>query len=165
MIRDKLTSAQSIAERGRDVIRTEAAALAELEQWVGDTFAAACELILKVERRLVVTGMGKSGHIARKIAATFAATGTPSIFIHPSEAAHGDLGMIDHGDVLLVLSNSGNTPELRAVLHYGRKMRVPIIGVASRSNSLVIDLADIALLLPKVREACAANVAPTTSTS
>lgn len=165
MIREKLTSAESIAERGRDVIRTEAAALAELEEWVGDAFAAACELILKVERRLVVTGMGKSGHIARKIAATFAATGTPSIFIHPSEAAHGDLGMIDHGDVLLVLSNSGNTPELRAVLHYGRKMRVPIIGMASRPNSLVIELADIALLLPKVREACAANVAPTTSTT
>ena len=165
MIREKLTSGDSIAERGRDVIRTEAAALVELEKTIDEGFVAACELILAVERRLVVTGMGKSGHVARKIAATFAATGTPSIFIHPSEAAHGDLGMIDHGDVLLVLSNSGNTPELRAILNYGRTMRVPIIGMASRANSLVLDLADIALLLPKVREACAVNVAPTTSTT
>lgn len=109
--------------------------------------------------------MGKSGHIARKIAATFAATGTPAIYIHPSEAGHGDMGMLAEGDVLLVLSNSGNTTELRSILAYAKRKSIPIIGVASRPNSLVIEMADVALLLPQVREACPENIAPTTSTT
>lgn len=154
-----------ILARGREVIRIEAEALGLLDEVLDDNFIKACQLIFGASRQLVITGMGKSGHIGRKVAATFAATGTPAIFVHPGEAAHGDLGMLAQGDVLLVLSNSGNTSELRAILHYARKGDIPIIGVASRGNSLVGDMADVTLLLPKVREACAVNVAPTTSTT
>lgn len=155
----------ALVERGREVVRLEAKALDLLAETIDARFAAACEAILGTQRQLVVTGMGKSGHVARKIAATFAATGTPAIYVHPGEAAHGDLGMINDGDVVLVLSNSGNTAELRAILAFARQRGIPVIGVASRENSLVFDLADIALLLPPVREACAVNVAPTTSTT
>jgi arabinose-5-phosphate isomerase len=155
----------AIVARGREVIRIEADALAELEAALDGQFVAACQAILETKRQLVVTGMGKSGHISRKVAATFAATGTPAVFIHPAEAAHGDLGMLVEGDVLLVLSNSGNTSELRAILSYARKLKVRIIGVASHSTSLVMDFADIGICLPNLREACTANVAPTTSTT
>jgi arabinose-5-phosphate isomerase len=115
--------------------------------------------------RVVVTGMGKSGHIGRKWAATMAATGTPAIYVHPAEAAHGDLGMLVAGDILVVISNSGNTSELRAFLRYAASIRVKVIGVASRRDSLVIESADIKLCLPAMREACPANIAPTTSTT
>ena len=158
-------STDEMLARGRDVVRREADALALLGDSLDENFVAACHAIEQTGRQLVITGMGKSGHIGRKVAATFAATGTPAIFIHPGEAGHGDLGMLAPGDVLLVLSNSGNTAELRAVLHYARKCGIPIIGVASRKNSLVIELADFPLLVPNVREACAANIAPTTSTA
>jgi arabinose-5-phosphate isomerase len=151
---------------GRSVIAEEAAALIELEQTLDGSFVAACSAIFKdTVRQLVVTGLGKSGHIARKIAATFAATGTPAIFVHPSEAAHGDMGMIAKGDVLLVLSNSGNTPELQPVIKYAQKLGVPIIGMASGRTSKVIQCADVALILPDVEEAGPLNIAPTTSTT
>ncbi|MCZ8170640.1 MAG: SIS domain-containing protein, partial [Brevundimonas sp.] len=114
------------------MIRVEARALTELALMLDEQFSRACETICKLNRQLVVTGMGKSGHIARKIAATFAATGTPAIYIHPGEASHGDLGMLVTGDVLLVLSNSGNTTELQAILTYARKNQIQIIGVAAR---------------------------------
>ncbi|MEY3658831.1 MAG: hypothetical protein RL425_1592 [Pseudomonadota bacterium] len=156
---------ESIISLGRSVLEKEAVALVALEKSLDDDFAAACLTIFAETRQLVVTGLGKSGHIARKIAATFAATGTPAIFVHPSEAGHGDMGMIAKGDVLLVLSNSGNTPELLPVMNYARKLGVPIIGMASRPKSSVIQFADIALLLPNVREACPENLAPTTSTT
>lgn len=154
-----------VLSRGRDVIHTEAEALNKLAHLLDGTFTDACTAITAVRRQLVVTGMGKSGHIARKVAATFAATGTPAIYIHPSEAGHGDLGVLNAGDILLVFSNSGNTSELRMVLAYARKKQIPIIGVAARQNSLLIELADIALMMPRVPEACAVNVAPTTSTT
>lgn len=154
-----------LIDRGREVIVAEAEALGQLALLIDGAFSEACTTISQVSRQLVVTGMGKSGHIARKVAATFAATGTPAIYIHPGEASHGDLGILATGDVLLVFSNSGNTSELRAILAFARKKEIPIIGVAARQNSLLIDLADIALLLPPVREACAVNVAPTTSTT
>ena len=154
-----------ILARGREVIRIEAEALALLEKRLDGNFIEACEAIVRARRQLVITGMGKSGHIARKIASTFAATGTPAIYVHPGEAAHGDLGMLVDGDVLLVLSNSGNTAELRAILRYAHRAGIQIIGMAARRNSLVIELADIALLLPNTREACAVNLAPTTSTT
>ena len=109
--------------------------------------------------------MGKSGHIGRKLAATLAATGTPSNFVHPAEAAHGDLGMMVPGDVLVVISNSGNTAELRAFLNHAEMLGVVVIGIASRPDSLVITRANIGLCLPNVREACPANIAPTTSTT
>ncbi|MFZ5745358.1 MAG: KpsF/GutQ family sugar-phosphate isomerase [Pseudomonadota bacterium] len=160
----KTHSDDQVLSRGREVVQAEANALNQLALLLDATFSEACTAISRVRRQLVVTGMGKSGHIARKVAATFAATGTPAIYIHPSEAGHGDLGMLNTGDVLLVFSNSGNTSELRAILAFARKKQIPIIGVAARQNSLVMDLADIALLLPRVPEACAVNVAPTTST-
>lgn len=155
----------AIIARGQEVIGIEVEALAQLEQTLDDNFIDACETIYNTRRQLAVTGMGKSGHIGRKIAATFAATGTPAIYIHPGEAAHGDLGVLAEGDVLLVLSNSGNTAELRAVLSYARNLGIAIIGVASHRASLLMELANIAIALPNLREACSANIAPTTSTA
>lgn len=146
-------------------MRIEAAALAMLAGSLDESFVEACQAIFNAKRRVVVTGMGKSGHIGRKIAATFAATGTPAFYIHPAEAAHGDLGMLTRGDVLLVLSNSGNTAELKAILNYACELEIKIIGIASRRTSLVMEYADIQLCTPSTKEACAANVAPTTSTT
>lgn len=162
--KDNLDS-ESVIGRGRDVIRLEADALASMADALGETFAEACRAILQANRQLVVTGMGKSGHIARKAAATFAATGTPAIYLHPSEAAHGDLGMLAPGDILLVLSNSGNTFELKPVLTYARRLGIPVIGVAAQSRSLVMQYASIKVNLPPMREACSAGLAPTTSTT
>ena len=158
-------STDSILERGVEVVRTEAAALQLLASSLDDTFIMACDAILASRGRVVITGMGKSGHIGRKWAATMAATGTPAIYVHPGEAAHGDLGMLIRGDVLIVISNSGNTSELRAFLDYARQIGVAVIGVASRLDSLVMRNADIRLCLPAAREACPANIAPTTSTT
>lgn len=156
---------RAVLARGREVVRIEREALALLERSLDDRFVLACQVIFDTKRQLVVTGMGKSGHIGRKIAATFAATGTPAVFIHPAEASHGDLGMLVNGDVLLVFSNSGNTTELRSILAYARNMGVSIIGVASRAASLLMERADFPICLPLTQEACAANVAPTTSTA
>lgn len=151
--------------RGRSVIQRECEALQLLAGSLDDSFVVACHAILALRRQLVVTGMGKSGHIARKVAATFAATGTPAVYVHPGEAGHGDMGMLAPGDVLLVLSNSGNTPELRPIMAYARKIGIQVIGIASRPGSLVLDSADIKLQTPVVREACSVNIAPTTSTA
>ncbi len=159
------SSSEEILRRGAEVIRIEAEALEFFANSLGSSFVDACESIMASRGRVVVTGMGKSGHIGRKWAATMAATGTPAIYVHPAEAAHGDLGMLIPGDVLVVISNSGNTSELRAFLHYARQIGVPIIGVASRPNSLVMQSADIKIGLPVTREACPANIAPTTSTT
>lgn len=164
MLKDPSEPATVVA-RGREVISIEAEGLSRLAQLLDRHFAEACALILNCKRQLVVTGMGKSGLIARKIAATFAATGTPAAFLHPGEAGHGDLGMIAPGDVLLVFSNSGNTPELQPVLAYASQKGIAVIGCAARANSPVIDLADVPLLMPNVVEACPVNVAPTTSTT
>lgn len=155
----------AVLRRGRNVIRTEARALAGLEAMLDDSFVTACEMILRTDGRIIVTGMGKSGHIGRKIASTLAATGTPAQFVHPAEAGHGDMGMLVAGDTLLVLSNSGNTAELRPMLDHARRHAVPIIGVATHRGSMVMRRADVGLCLPLNREACAANIAPTTSTA
>ena len=156
-------ASRKILDRGREVLRAEADALAQLEAFLDDSFSAAVMLLEATKGRIVVTGMGKSGHMARKIAATLSATGSPAIFIHPAEAAHGDLGMVQTGDTLIVLSNSGSTPELTPVMQHCRNLRIRIIGVASRVDSPVMQAADIRLLLPEVREACPSNIAPTTS--
>lgn len=158
-------SVEAILRRGIEVIKIEAEALDLLADSLDDSFAQACEEILAVSGRVVITGMGKSGHIGRKWAATMAATGTPAIYVHPAEAAHGDLGMLVPGDILIVISNSGNTSELRAFLRYAAGIGVKVIGVASRRDSLVMESADIRLCLPSTREACPANIAPTTSTT
>jgi arabinose-5-phosphate isomerase len=121
--------------------------------------------IMRVRGRLVATGIGKSGHIARKAAATFASTGTPSIFVHPAEAAHGDLGMVTTGDVLLTYSLSGSTSELAPMLSHATRLGLPIIGIAANRDSLVMRHSTVQLLLPRLEEACPANLAPTTSTA
>ena len=159
------SSAESIHRRGVEVIRIEAEALNLLADSLEDSFVDACEAILASVGRVVITGMGKSGHIGRKWAATMSAPGTPASHVHPAEAAHGDLGMLIPGDVLVVISNSGNTTELRAFLRYAAAIGVKVIGVASRRNSLVMQSADIGIYLPVTREACTVNIAPTTSTT
>jgi arabinose-5-phosphate isomerase len=150
---------------GREVIETEAAALGSLVEALDENFARAVTAILNVTGRVVATGIGKSGYIARKFAATLASTGTPSLYVHPVEAAHGDLGMLMAGDALLAFSNSGSTAELQPILDYAAKLGLTVIGIASKADSLLMRQADIKLLLPKVDEACPANLAPTTSTA
>jgi len=150
---------------GRRVIRREAEALEMLAGTLGQGFADAVALILRTKGRVVVSGMGKSGHIARKIAATFASTGTPSQFVHPAEASHGDLGMVTPQDVLLVLSNSGETPELADLVAHSRRFNIPLIGVAGRQGSTLLREADVALVLPPAPEACGQGIVPTTSTT
>lgn len=152
-------------DTARRVIRTEARALAELEQALDGAFDRAIELMLSATGRVIVSGMGKSGHIGRKIAATLASTGTPAHFVHPAEASHGDLGMMAQGDVTLVLSNSGETPELADVIAYTRRFGIPLIGVASRPESTLLAQSDVALVLPQAEEACGTGIVPTSSTT
>ena len=154
-----------ILEIGQEVIRIEGSALIDLADGLDETFGAAVDLLVETKQRVIVSGMGKSGHVARKIAATFASTGTPALFVHPAEAAHGDLGMITRGDLLLMLSNSGSTPELRAVVRHAKMVGSPIIAITSQAASPLMKSADVQLLLPPVREACPVNIAPTTSTT
>jgi arabinose-5-phosphate isomerase len=138
--------------------------VAALDGPLGIAFGEAVRLIRDASGRVVVTGMGKSGHIARKIAATLASTGTPAFFVHPAEAGHGDLGMIARDDVIIMISNSGETAELRAILDYAKRFDVKIIGLTSRAESTLSSLSDVALCLPDAREACPIGMAPTTST-
>lgn len=150
---------------GRRVISREADALTALASAMDENFVQAVNLMLAAKGRLIVSGMGKSGHIARKIAATFASTGAPAHFVHPAEASHGDLGMMAAGDVALVLSNSGETPELSDVIAHTRRFNIPLIGIASKAGSTLMKQADVALLLPPAEEACDTGVVPTTSTT
>lgn len=159
------TDAAALIAAGQKVIRTEAAALSALADTLGTAFAASIEIILAAEGRIIVSGIGKSGHIARKIAATFASTGTPSIFVHPAEASHGDLGMITGHDIVILLSNSGETSELSDLIEYTRRFSIPLIGVASRPDSTLIRRSDIGLVLPPEPEASTSGLAPTTSTT
>ena len=156
---------EAILEHGRTVLEVEARALATLGELLDEQFARAVELIVDTRGRVVVSGMGKSGHIARKMAATFASTGTPAIFIHPGEAAHGDLGMVIAGDLLVMLSNSGATPELRPITHHAQRLGCPIIGITSQPDSPITQISSACLTLPKVREICPLNISPTTSTT
>lgn len=152
-------------DTARRVIRTEAQALELLADNLGEEFTKAIDLILEVKGRVIVSGMGKSGHIARKIAATLASTGTPAQFVHPAEASHGDLGMVTRADVTLVLSNSGETPELADLIAHTRRFTIPLIGIASRPGSTLLKQSDVALLLPPAEEACGSGIVPTTSTT
>ncbi|MDQ7775934.1 KpsF/GutQ family sugar-phosphate isomerase [Paracoccus aminovorans] len=152
-------------DTARRVILTEAEGLAQLAGALGDSFDRAVEAILVARGRVVVSGMGKSGHVGRKIAATLASTGTPAQFVHPAEASHGDLGMVTQSDVALVLSNSGETPELADLIAHTRRFQIPLIGVASRAESTLLRQADVALVLPAAAEACGTGIVPTTSTT
>ena len=149
----------------RRVIGLEAAALTTLAAALDDRFTSAVSLILAAKGRVIVSGMGKSGHVGRKIASTLASTGTPAQFVHPAEASHGDLGMVTHGDVALILSNSGETPELADIIAHTRRFGIPLIGVASRPGSTLLRASDVAILLPPAPEACGTGVVPTTSTT
>lgn len=150
---------------GQRVLTLESEALKALSAALDDRFAAAVDLLSKVAGRIVVSGMGKSGHIARKIAATLASTGAPATFVHPAEASHGDLGMILAGDAVLCLSNSGETPELADLIAHAKRFAIPLIGITSRPASTLDQAADIGLILPPAPEACPLGLAPTTSTT
>jgi arabinose-5-phosphate isomerase len=140
-----------------------AAISAALQGALGTAFAAAVELIRNARGRVIVTGLGKSGHVARKIAATFASTGTPAFFVHAAEASHGDLGMITADDVIIALSWSGEQPEMKNLVNYSKRFAIPMIAVTSNAASPLGAAAQIVLELPKAREACPHNLAPTTS--
>lgn len=149
----------------RRVLTTEGQALLGLAELVDGAFHRTIETISNAKGRVIVTGMGKSGHIARKIAATLSSTGTPSFFVHPAEASHGDMGMIVQGDVVLALSNSGEAKELTDLIEYTRRFAIPLISITSNAQSTLGSRSDIVLLLPKFPEACPNGLAPTTSTT
>jgi arabinose-5-phosphate isomerase len=140
-----------------------AAIAAALQGALGPAFAAAVDLIRDAKGRVIVTGLGKSGHVARKIAATLASTGTPAFFVHAAEASHGDLGMITADDVMIALSWSGEQPEMKNLITYAKRFRIALVAMTSERDSTLSTAADIALALPKAREACPHNLAPTTS--
>ncbi len=149
----------------RRVIAQEAEALGVMAQGLGDSFEAAVDAILGAKGRVIVSGMGKSGHIARKIAATLASTGSPAHFVHPAEASHGDLGMVTRADVVVALSNSGEAPELAHLLAYTRRFRIPLVAITSRAEGTLAKQSDITLMIPQLGEACGYGVVPTTSTT
>jgi arabinose-5-phosphate isomerase len=150
----------------RRVLLAESDALRTMAEMPSDAIVRALDHLTVPEAgRVIVSGMGKSGHVARKIAATMASTGTPSLFVHPGEASHGDLGMITHHDAILALSNSGETAEMTDMVNYSRRFGISLVAVTSRADSALAQAADVALILPKVGEACPMGLAPTTSTT
>jgi len=159
------SSTEAILATGRQVLTTEAEALSLLAQNLPADFPAVITLILAAKGRVIVSGIGKSGHIGRKISATLASTGTPSFFVHASEASHGDLGMITPDDICILISNSGETQELGDVLAHTRRFSIPLVGISSRAGSTLMTAADYQLLLPPAPEACPMGMAPTTSTT
>jgi arabinose-5-phosphate isomerase len=157
--------AAAVAAAARRVIDIEIAAIRALSSRIDGTFTRACQLILACEGRVVVSGIGKSGHIARKIAATLASTGTPAFFVHPAEASHGDLGMITSKDLVLALSNSGETDELLTILPVVKRKGVPLIAMSGNPRSSLARLADVHLDVAVAEEACPLGLAPTSSTT
>jgi len=150
---------------GQQTIRLELEAVQELLNHLDDHFSEACRLMFHCKGRVIVTGMGKSGHIGNKIAATLASTGTPSFYVHPGEASHGDLGMFTGSDVVLALSNSGETAELITILPLIKRMGAPLISITSNADSTLAHSADVNLHIPVDREACPLGLAPTSSTT
>jgi arabinose-5-phosphate isomerase len=151
--------------RATEVLRIEAQAVLDLVETVDENFARACRMILACRGRVVVSGMGKSGHVARKIAATLASTGTPAFFVHPAEASHGDLGMIASDDVFIALSNSGQTDELMAIVPLVKRQGAQLIALTGNAASALARHADVHLYAGARREACPLNLAPTASTT
>lgn len=150
---------------GQQVIKTELAEITALLSRIDKSFAQACELLLSCKGRIVVTGMGKSGHIGGKIAATLASTGSPAFFVHPGEASHGDLGMITKNDIVIALSNSGNTAEIATIIPILKRFAVPLISMTGDKNSTLANAADINLDVSVSKEACPHDLAPTSSTT
>lgn len=154
-----------LIRHAKEAIQKEQSALSLLSEEIDERFEQACLTILSCQGRVVVTGMGKSGHIARKMAATFASTGTPSFFMHPGEAGHGDLGMLVQGDVLLAISNSGESDEIKTLIPVVKKLNIPLISISRDLRGFLPKEADIALTLGKSEEACPLGLAPTSSTT
>ncbi len=150
---------------GRRVLNVEAEALLQLAQSLDESFERALDLLVQTKGRVILSGIGKSGHIANKIASTFSSTGTPAFFVHPSEASHGDLGMVTPGDTLIMLSLSGETSELFDMINYAKRFDFPIIAITCRADSVLAKAARHTLLLPPFTEACPMGLAPTTSTT
>ncbi|HEY5046687.1 MAG TPA: KpsF/GutQ family sugar-phosphate isomerase [Rhizomicrobium sp.] len=162
---EKLETQNGDFAAARRVIDYAVDAIRLLGEGLNGDFSRAVDLILAVKGRVIVSGMGKSGHVARKIAATLASTGTPAQFVHPAEASHGDLGAVTRSDALLMLSNSGETQELSDLITFAKRFSIPVIGIAGRNDSALLRASDVALLLPGAREACPMGLAPTTSTT
>lgn len=160
-----MSASSSFEQLGREVIQLEAEALQTLAKRMDAKFAEACRLILACQGRVIVTGMGKSGHIGGKIAATLASTGTPSFFVHPGEASHGDLGMITPADIVLAISNSGETAEILTILPIIKRMGVKLIALLGKTDSSLARQADAILFAGVEKEACPHNLAPTASTT
>ncbi|GAB6054295.1 KpsF/GutQ family sugar-phosphate isomerase [Magnetospira thiophila] len=150
---------------GRRVLTVEAEALRQMAENLDQSFASALDLLSCPNGRVIVTGMGKSGHVARKIAATLASTGMPAYYVHPAEASHGDMGMITTEDAILALSNSGETAELADLIDYSRRFAIPLVAITREADSLLAKAANVTLVLPPVPEACPMGLAPTTSTT
>jgi arabinose-5-phosphate isomerase len=159
-----MTASQDIAT-ARRVLQTEAEGLTALADGLNGEFVRAIELLEAAKGRVAVTGMGKSGHVARKIAATMASTGRTAFYVHPAEASHGDLGMVTPDDAVVALSNSGETPELSDIVAYTRRFEIPLIGITAKAESTLAQASDVALVLPAIPEACPNGLAPTTSTT
>lgn len=156
---------RDILASGRRVLEIETRALADLRDSLGADFVSAVDQLDSAKARIVCAGVGKSGHVARKIAATLASTGAPAQFVHPTEASHGDLGMIAGGDVVIALSRSGETAELGDLIHYCKRFSIPLVAITAAAQSTLGKAADVALVIPDAPEACAQTRAPTTSTT
>ncbi|MGF1725795.1 KpsF/GutQ family sugar-phosphate isomerase [Photobacterium nomapromontoriensis] len=160
-----MSKAFDYCEIGRKVIEIEAEALQKLTQFINGSFTQACQLIAQCQGKVIVMGMGKSGHIGKKIAATLASTGTPAFFVHPGEASHGDLGMIDKSDIILAISNSGEAGEILTLLPVIKRLGIPLISMTGKPESSMATLAQIHLQITVSQEACPLNLAPTSSTT
>ncbi len=158
-------NAQASIDDARAVLEIEAQALLAMSKELSPDFPRVVQLVLNTQGRVIVSGIGKSGHIGRKIAATLASTGTPSFFVHASEASHGDLGMITPQDICILISNSGETKELSDVLAHTRRFSIPLVAISSNGESTLAKTSDYKLILPKAEEACPMGMAPTTSTT
>ncbi|WP_424832024.1 KpsF/GutQ family sugar-phosphate isomerase [Ruegeria sp.] len=160
-----MTDTEAFLKTARQVVTDEARALDVLADSLDENFVKAVQMILKAPGRIIISGIGKSGHIGHKIAATLASTGTPAYFVHPAEASHGDLGMVSKDDVVLAISNSGEAPELVNLLAFTRRFGIPLIGLSSKPESTLMKQADVHLLIPSMGEACGFGMVPSTSTT
>ena len=155
----------NIKEVARKVLKDEAEGIALLDNFFDESFTLAIKKILEISGKVIVTGVGKSGHIGKKISATLSSTGTPSYFVHPTEASHGDMGMVGSEDIIFAISWSGETSELNDIVHFSKQNNIKLISLTSSSESHLASSADISLILPKATEACPNGLAPTTSTT
>ncbi|WP_170351897.1 KpsF/GutQ family sugar-phosphate isomerase [Ruegeria atlantica] len=160
-----MTDNESFLRTAKQVVTDEARALDVLADSLDEHFAEAVQMILQAPGRIIISGIGKSGHIGHKIAATLASTGTPAYFVHPAEASHGDLGMVSKGDVVVAISNSGEAPELVNLLAFTRRFGIPLIGLSSKPESTLMKQADVHLLIPSLGEACGFGMVPSISTT